>query len=83
MGENSGRKLHTHADIHAVGIGMDIQITTYLLHPFAAAPSCGNYTFFSLITGIPVIDPISLLQLFHLIDKAVKMKIHVFFQMII
>ena len=40
VGEHDGGQLDAHADIHAVGLGGDIQRLAHALHPLAA--DCGR-----------------------------------------
>ena len=42
VGEDVGRQLHTHTDIHSVALGPDVQGITDLLHPLAAASAGGD-----------------------------------------
>ena len=47
--EHLGGKLDAHADVHAVGEGLDVQVLADLLDPFAAAAADGDYALCALV----------------------------------
>ena len=79
MGEDHGRKFYTHSDIHTVGFRRDLQILTYLLHPFTSASSHGNNTFLTFIFSVLSNHTVSVF--FHLktVYMTVKPELHFFF----
>ena len=43
MGEDLRGQLHAHADVHAVGLGGNVQLPAHALHPFAADAADGDH----------------------------------------
>ena len=77
MGEQYRWKFHANAQIHTVGLGGDLKICTYSLHPFTSASSNGYDTFVtSKCTLLAAYTICSIVHLFHRLYRSVKIEIH-------
>lgn len=84
MGKDSSRQFDTHADVHAIAFGLDIQGITNLLHPLATASSgrddaVGSFECFAFDRS----QMIASFTLFDGIDMSVEEEIGFFLELVV
>ena len=80
MGKDRGGQLHTHADVHTVGLCGDLQLLADPLHPFAAAAAHGDDALRAFIGCILADDLIAAFQHLHGLYGSVEEELHLVLQ---
>ena len=83
MREDYGRKFYPDSDVHTVGFGRNVKFMADLLHPFAAASSHGDDTFFTFGRMPAVMDTVAAVGVFQAVDRGVKIEVYPVFQFLV
>ena len=80
MREDDCGQFHPDADIHAVGLGVDVQIFTDLLHPFAAAAAYGNNALVAVVRSVFAADTVTVTNGLHRFHRGIEIESHFILQ---
>ena len=83
LGEDLGRQLDAHADVHAVRVRGDAQTFTDGFHPLAAAAADGDHAFAAFKALLAGGDAVALVCLLHRRDGRVEVEVDLFLQLVV
>ena len=81
VGEHLVGQLHPDADVHPVGLGLDVQVAAHALHPLAAAAAHGDDAGPALEGPGLGGDAVAALHLLHRVHRGVEIQFHALFQL--
>ena len=83
MGEDLRRKLHAHADVHAVGVRGDAHVPADALHPLRAAAPDGDDALARRDHAVLRLDGVARTLVAHALDRRVEAELHALLQLVV
>ena len=83
VGEHDGGQLDAHAEVHAVGLGGNVERAAHALHPLAAAAADGDDALAALILRVGAHDGEAAILCLERLHRGVKVEIDLAFEVVI